>query len=74
LLERIGDILDRNWLTNDGPYVQEFERRVAEFVGVRYCVAMTNGTISLEIAIRALGLTGEVIVPSENPHCGSRAN
>lgn len=64
LLERINDMLDRNWLTNDGPYVQEFEARIAQFVGVRQCVAMCNGTVSLEIAIRALGLTGEVIVPS----------
>jgi dTDP-4-amino-4,6-dideoxygalactose transaminase len=64
LLERVTAMLDRNWLTNDGPYVREFENRLAEFVGVRHCVAMCNATISLEIAIRALGLTGEVIVPS----------
>jgi dTDP-4-amino-4,6-dideoxygalactose transaminase len=64
LLERINDMLDRNWLTNDGPFVQEFEKKIAEFVGVRHCVAMCNGTVALEIAIRALGLTGEVIVPS----------
>src|SRR5258705_13750255 len=56
LLSRINDMLDRNWLTNDGPYVREFEKRLAEFVGVRHCVAMCNATISLEIAIRALGL------------------
>jgi dTDP-4-amino-4,6-dideoxygalactose transaminase len=64
LLVRINDMLDRNWLTNDGPYVQQFEKQIAEFVGVRHCVAMCNGTVALEIAIRALGLTGEVIVPS----------
>jgi dTDP-4-amino-4,6-dideoxygalactose transaminase len=64
LLARINDMLDRNWLTNDGPYVQQFEKRIAEFLGVRHCVAMCNGTIALEIAIRALGLAGEVIVPS----------
>jgi len=64
LLVRINDMLDRNWLTNNGPYVQEFEARIAQFVGVRHCIAMCNGTVSLEIAIRALGLTGEVIVPS----------
>src|ERR1019366_7854277 len=64
LLARINEMLDRNWLTNDGPYVREFEARLAELVGVRQCVAMCNATISLEIAIRALGLTGEVIVPS----------
>lgn len=64
LLERINAMLDRNWLTNDGPFVREFEARLAEFAGVRNCVAMCNATISLEIAIRAIGLSGEVIVPS----------
>jgi dTDP-4-amino-4,6-dideoxygalactose transaminase len=61
---RVGDILDRRWLTNAGRYVQEFERRVAELVGVEHCVAMCNATVALEIAIRALGMKGEVIVPS----------
>ena len=64
LLERINDILDRRWLTNAGVYVQEFERRIADMVGVQHCIAMCNGTVALEIAIRALGLKGEVIVPS----------
>src|SRR5580704_10099419 len=64
LLERINEMLDRNWLTNDGPFVQQFEGKIAEFVGVRHCIAMCNGTVALEIAIRALGLAGEVIVPS----------
>jgi dTDP-4-amino-4,6-dideoxygalactose transaminase len=64
LFERINDILDRRWLTNMGPYSQEFERRIEEMLGVRHCIAMCNGTVALEIAIRALGLTGEVIVPS----------
>ncbi|HRY17037.1 MAG TPA: DegT/DnrJ/EryC1/StrS family aminotransferase [Candidatus Competibacteraceae bacterium] len=57
-------IFDRRWLSNNGPLVQEFERRLAEFLGVTHCVAMCNGTIALEIAIRALELKGEVIVPS----------
>ena len=63
-LARVGQILDNQWLTNNGPMVQEFERRIADRLGVKHCVAMCNGTIALEIAIRALGLTGEVIVPS----------
>ncbi len=64
LLERINDILDRRWLTNMGPYSLEFERRIADMLGVRHCIVMCNGTVALEIAIRALGLKGEVIVPS----------
>lgn len=64
LLARINDLLDRRWLTNRGTYVQELEARIAGQAGVRHCVAMANGTLALEIAIRASGLTGEVIVPS----------
>lgn len=64
LLERINDLLDRRWLTNNGPYAQEFEQRIAETVGVKHCIAVCNATVGLEIAIRAAGLTGEVIVPS----------
>ncbi|MCW5567996.1 MAG: aminotransferase class I/II-fold pyridoxal phosphate-dependent enzyme [Dokdonella sp.] len=63
-LRRVEQILDNQWLTNNGPMVQELEQRIAERLGVKHCVAMCNGTIALEIAIRALGLTGEVIVPS----------
>ena len=63
-MELAGGILDRTWLTNDGPLVRELEARIAAMHGVEHCVAMCNGTIALEIAIRALGLQGEVIVPS----------
>lgn len=63
-LRLLEEALDRRWLSNDGPLVRELERRIAEYLGVRHCVAMCNGTIALEIAIRALGLEGEVIVPS----------
>lgn len=63
-LTRVGEIFDRGWFSNDGPVVREFEARLAEMAGVRHCVATCNGTIALEIAIRALGLEGEVIVPS----------
>lgn len=60
----VDDIFERRWLSNNGPMVQELEQRIADHHGVRHCVAMCNGTVALEIAIRALGLQGEVIVPS----------
>ena len=62
--ERVNDILDRKWLTNGGKYVQEFERQLEQFMGVKHCIAICNATVALEIAIRALGMKGEVIVPS----------
>lgn len=58
------EIFDNRWLSNNGPMVQEFEQRVADYHGVKHCVSMCNGTVALEIAIRALGLQGEVIIPS----------
>ena len=64
LLERFNDLLDRRWLTNGGPYVQEFERKIELLLGVKHCIAMCNATVALEITSRALGLEGEVIIPS----------
>jgi dTDP-4-amino-4,6-dideoxygalactose transaminase len=64
LFARLDEMLDRNWLSNNGPFVQELEQSIARHVGVRHCVAMCNATVALEIAIRALELSGEVIVPS----------
>jgi dTDP-4-amino-4,6-dideoxygalactose transaminase len=64
LLERINDMLDRRWFSNNGVFVREFEQRVADYLGVKHCIAVCNGTIALELLIRALELKGEVIVPS----------
>lgn len=64
LSARFDDLLDRRWLTNGGIYVDEFERRVAALLAVKHAVSVCNATVGLEIAIRALGLSGEVIVPS----------
>lgn len=64
LLQRITEMLDRRWFTNNGPYVRELEEQIAEQLEVKHCVAICNATIALEIAIRAAGLKGEVIVPS----------
>ncbi|MEK8024292.1 MAG: DegT/DnrJ/EryC1/StrS family aminotransferase [Candidatus Hydrogenedentota bacterium] len=60
----VNDILDSRWLTNDGPYVRQLEQLVAAHHDVRHCVAVCNGTIALQLAIRALDLKGEVILPS----------
>jgi dTDP-4-amino-4,6-dideoxygalactose transaminase len=64
LLDRITDILDIKWLSNNGKYVREFEGRIAELLGVKHCIATCNGTVALELAAKAANLTGEVIVPS----------
>lgn len=63
-LGQVNDVLDRRWLTNHGPMVTELERRIATYLGVKHCIAVCNGTVALEIAIRANELEGEVIVPA----------
>lgn len=61
---RLMTIFESKWLTNRGPFVCEFEDAIARLLGVKHCIAMCNGTVAMEIAIRALNLNGEVIVPS----------
>ncbi len=62
--EYVEQIFSRKLLTNNGPLVQELEEKIARLHEVKHCVAVCNGTVALEIAIRALELDGEVIVPS----------
>ena len=59
----VAPILAGGMLTN-GSYVREFETRASEYLGVRHCVAVSSCTAGLMLVIRALGLSGEVIVPS----------
>src|SRR6202142_15245 len=63
-IARINDMFDRHWLSNDGPFAQELEQKIAMFLGVKHCLVMCNATVALEITARALGLQGEVILPS----------
>ncbi len=65
LLHRLLDgILDSNRLSNNGPLVRRFEEEARAHTGTRHAIATSNGTLGLELAIRALDLTGEVLVPS----------
>jgi dTDP-4-amino-4,6-dideoxygalactose transaminase len=54
-------IWQRNWLTNNGPLVNEYELRLKEYLGLKHLLYVSNGTIALQIAIKALGLKGEII-------------
>lgn len=63
-MQHVEAIFESRWLSNNGPKVQQLEQRIADYHEVKHCIASCNGTVALEIAIRALGLTGEVILPS----------
>ncbi len=64
-LEEYQAILNRaweaGWITNRGQLVKELEQKLKDYLGVSNMIAMTNGTLPLQIAIKALGLKGEII-------------
>ena len=57
----IDSIWERNWLTNNGPLVNELELKVKEYLGLQHMLFLGNGTIALQIAIKAFKLKGEII-------------
>lgn len=63
--EEYATLLRKVWasghLTNHGPLVNELEQKVREYLGVKHFFFLNNGTIALQIALRALDVTGEVI-------------
>jgi dTDP-4-amino-4,6-dideoxygalactose transaminase len=62
--QRMTGAFESRKLTNAGPLALEFESKIARYLGVKHCIATCNATIGLDIAIRAMDLGGEVIVPS----------
>lgn len=59
--EYISAIWERGWLTNNGPLVNELELRLKSYLALDHLLYLNNGTIALQIAIKALGIKGEVI-------------
>jgi dTDP-4-amino-4,6-dideoxygalactose transaminase len=60
-IKHLEKIWETNWLTNHGPLIQELEARLADYLGVPYIHCISNGTLAIQIALRALGIQGEVI-------------
>ncbi len=61
LFEYINEIFENEWLTNNGPMVRNYEARLSELLGTHQLLYVNNGTIALQIAIKALGLKDEII-------------
>lgn len=54
-------IWDNRWLTNNGPFHQELESKLAEYLGVEHVSLFNNATIALITALQAMRINGEVI-------------
>lgn len=59
--EKIDEIYQNSWFTNHGPMVTELEKKLQSYFNVPYLALVTNGTIAIQIAIKALELKGEII-------------
>jgi len=57
----ISGIWQRQWITNNGPLVNELELKLKDYLGVNHLLYLSNGTIALQIAIKALELKGDII-------------
>jgi dTDP-4-amino-4,6-dideoxygalactose transaminase len=57
----VAGIWDRTWLTNNGPLVNELELRLKDYLKLEHLLYVSNGTIAIQLAIKALGLQGEII-------------
>ena len=64
-LDEFTPYLEQIWangqLTNNGPFHRQFEKELAEYLGVQYVSLFTNATLALVTALQALRITGEVI-------------
>lgn len=64
--ELLAECISSGWISSDGPFVSEFERKFADYIGVKNGIAVCNGTAALETALFAAGIGkgDEVIMPS----------
>ncbi|MBT6515003.1 MAG: DegT/DnrJ/EryC1/StrS family aminotransferase [Flavobacteriales bacterium] len=61
LFSHLSEVYERNWLTNHGPLVTEFEQKIMALLNHNNMKYVTNGTLALQIALQALGKKGEVV-------------
>lgn len=59
--EFLNGIWKRQWLTNMGPLASDLELKLKEYLEVRHLLFITNGTVALQMAIKALDLKGDII-------------
>jgi len=62
----VNQALNSGWISSSGNFVKEFETKFASYVGMKYGIAVANGTAALHVALLSLGIGpgDEVIVPA----------
>lgn len=62
----LNECIDTGWVSANGRFIEEFQKEFAEFCGVKYALACSNGTVTLHLALKVLGIGpgDEVIMPT----------
>ena len=62
-LDYVAEVFASNWIAPAGPHLERFEKAVAQWIGVKHCLAVSCGTAALHLALRYLGMppSSEVI-------------
>jgi len=65
-LKNVMEAVKSGWVSSKGPYIEEFERRFSNYIGVRHGIATSSGTTALHLALVALGIGrgDKVLIPS----------
>jgi perosamine synthetase len=62
----VNECLDSTWISSKGKFIEEFENKFSDYLGIKYSASVSNGTVAIHVALLALGIGpgDEVIVPS----------
>tara|TARA_B100000586_G_C20077895_1_gene413974 strand:- start:84 stop:1235 length:1152 start_codon:yes stop_codon:yes gene_type:complete len=62
----VKECLDKGWISSEGNFVKQFEKKFSKYINKKYAIAVANGTAALEIALKSLNLkkNDEVIIPT----------
>lgn len=65
-LKYLTECIETGWISSEGPFIAEFEKKFASYIGVEHGIAVSNGSAALDIAVQAIGISAgdEVIMPS----------
>ena len=60
------ECIDTGWISSEGPYVKKLEKNMASYCGRKYAKAVCNGSVAIDVAVKALGIGvgDEVIMPA----------
>lgn len=65
-LNLVTEAIRSGWVSSKGKFIEEFEEKIAKYIGVKYAVATSNGTSALHLALTALGIGpgDDVVIPT----------